>query len=199
MRLLVLTFFLFTTYSTILFAEEPGGWVEPGGYDPKWGLEEEKRKAHAALLALEEEKKKAKADEVKKKQLAKVNYEAAKLKQEKGAPGVIKNLDDDKLCFLYGQSIRSEKLSHPKLNMMAENMRDLLKEQIMDRHLTVSEYTASKKAVRIGSTECDLAAGYGLPKYKNRSVGSWGTHIQWVYYGNTYVYTENGKVTSWQD
>jgi len=198
MRFLVLTIFLFTSYSTVLFAEEPGGWIEPGGYDPKWGAEEEKRKAHAALLALEDEKKKAKANEAKMKQQAKTNYEAAKLKQEKGAPDVVENLDDDKLCLLYGQSVRNEKLSHSKLNMMAGNVRDLLRKQIINRNLSVSEDTAKKHAIRIGSTECELLAGYGLPSHKNRSVGSWGTHIQWVY-GGTYIYSENGKVTSWQD
>ena len=38
----------------------------------------------------------------------------------------------------------------------------------------------------------------GSPKDINRSVGSWGTHEQWVYDGE-YLYFENGKLTSWQD
>lgn len=43
----------------------------------------------------------------------------------------------------------------------------------------------------------------GLPNDVNSTVGSWGRHEQWVYeysnYDNTYLYFENGKLTSWQD
>ena len=39
---------------------------------------------------------------------------------------------------------------------------------------------------------------WGEPKDRNRSVGSWGVHAQWIY-GDTYVYFENGILTSWQD
>ena len=38
----------------------------------------------------------------------------------------------------------------------------------------------------------------GYPKDKNRSVGSWGTHEQWVY-DDEYLYFENGYLRSWQD
>jgi hypothetical protein len=39
---------------------------------------------------------------------------------------------------------------------------------------------------------------WGLPEQNNRTVGTWGTHEQWVY-GDTYLYFENGTLTSWQD
>lgn len=38
----------------------------------------------------------------------------------------------------------------------------------------------------------------GYPKDKNRSVGSWGAHEQWVY-DDEYLYFENGYLKSWQD
>jgi hypothetical protein len=39
---------------------------------------------------------------------------------------------------------------------------------------------------------------WGKPDKINRSVGSWGVHEQWVY-GDTYLYFEDGILTSWQD
>lgn len=38
----------------------------------------------------------------------------------------------------------------------------------------------------------------GSPKDINRTVGSWGVHEQWVY-DDTYLYFENGKLTSYQN
>jgi len=44
---------------------------------------------------------------------------------------------------------------------------------------------------------------WGIPDDVNRSVDSWGVHEQWVYEGanfnNTYLYFENGILTSYQD
>jgi hypothetical protein len=41
---------------------------------------------------------------------------------------------------------------------------------------------------------------WGEPDDINRTVGSWGVHEQWVYSDTgTYLYFENGILTSWQD
>jgi hypothetical protein len=63
------------------------------------------------------------------------------------------------------------------------------------------------RKIRIGMSQPALLASWGTPGIwgrVNRSVGSYGEHIQWVYRScdrcsATYVYTENGIVTSWQD
>lgn len=52
--------------------------------------------------------------------------------------------------------------------------------------------------VVIGMSKEMVRASLGEPIDVNRSVGSWGTHEQWVY-DALYVYVENGIVTSWQD
>jgi hypothetical protein len=39
----------------------------------------------------------------------------------------------------------------------------------------------------------------GKPEKINRTVGRWGVHEQWVYDDGSYLYFENGKLTSWQD
>jgi len=57
-----------------------------------------------------------------------------------------------------------------------------------------------QRKIRIGMT-CDmLLLSWGKPTEINRSVGSWGTHEQFVYRDyDSYVYVENGKITSWQN
>ena len=46
------------------------------------------------------------------------------------------------------------------------------------------------------TTEMALIA-FGQPTEINETVGSWGNHQQWVY-NSTYLYFENGKLTSYQ-
>lgn len=55
-----------------------------------------------------------------------------------------------------------------------------------------------RRQVVIGMTEDAMTCVMGAPKAVNRSVGSWGEHKQYVY-PSVYIYTENGKVTSYQD
>jgi len=58
----------------------------------------------------------------------------------------------------------------------------------------------SKGQIWIGMTKEQVAASWGRPYQVNKTVGSFGTHEQWVMheYGNTYVYFENGICTSMQ-
>ncbi|HHX68838.1 MAG TPA: hypothetical protein GX708_12400 [Gallicola sp.] len=52
----------------------------------------------------------------------------------------------------------------------------------------------------IGMTKDMIKDSIGEPDDINRTVGSWGTHEQWVYSRyDLYIYFENGKVTSFQD
>lgn len=50
----------------------------------------------------------------------------------------------------------------------------------------------------IGMTKEQILLSWGEPETKNRTVGSWGVHEQWIY-GNKYLYFENDKLTSFQD
>jgi len=62
--------------------------------------------------------------------------------------------------------------------------------------------TAAKKILEkkiwIGMTKEMAVESWGMPQDINRTVGSFGIHEQWIY-GNTYLYFEDGKLTSWQD
>jgi len=54
--------------------------------------------------------------------------------------------------------------------------------------------------IKLGMTRDMLLLSWGEPTEINKSVGSWGIHEQFVYRDcNSYVYVENGKITSWQN
>lgn len=50
----------------------------------------------------------------------------------------------------------------------------------------------------LGMTDEMAVVSLGYPNSKNRSVGSWGVHEQWVFNG-LYLYFENGKLNSYQE
>ncbi|MBU1262014.1 hypothetical protein KJ640_03580 [bacterium] len=55
-----------------------------------------------------------------------------------------------------------------------------------------------EKKVFIGMTKEQVLTSLRKPDDINRSVGMWGVHEQWIY-GNTYLYFEDGILTSFQD
>lgn len=52
--------------------------------------------------------------------------------------------------------------------------------------------------VKIGMTKEMCLEAWGHPEDINKTVGSWGTHEQWVY-GSSYLYFEGNKLTSIQN
>jgi hypothetical protein len=60
------------------------------------------------------------------------------------------------------------------------------------------EQAVIERKVQIGMTAEQVTMAWGKPAANNRSVGRWGTHEQWIY-GDTYLYFENGVLTSYQE
>ena len=54
------------------------------------------------------------------------------------------------------------------------------------------------RKIGIEMTELALMCSWGATE-RNRTIGSWGVHNQYVYREHQFVYVENGVVTSWQD
>jgi len=79
------------------------------------------------------------------------------------------------------------------------------RQEYVKNHHALSKRTKNdilKGLIRIGMTKEQATASWGRPQDINRSVGSWGVHEQWIYGEfphSTYVYFDNGKLTSWQD
>ena len=71
--------------------------------------------------------------------------------------------------------------------------------EISKRKLTVSRSKVIDRKISIGDSICTLYGAFGLPEASNRTVTAAGAHIQHVYGRGNYVYTVNGRVTSWQD
>jgi hypothetical protein len=91
-----------------------------------------------------------------------------------------------------------------KLNAQKEESRQKILAQQRESSL-IKKYGSeiAKKILAekiwLGMTDEMAKESWGNPKDINRSVYTWGVHEQWVYESSTYLYFENGKLTSWQD
>lgn len=66
----------------------------------------------------------------------------------------------------------------------------------------VTKQCILENKIRLGMTKEEVVASWGKPRDINKTVGSWGVHEQWIYGEfphSTYLYFENGILTSWQD
>ena len=112
------------------------------------------------------------------------------------APNILKAMSKDNICVAYGSALREGKVDG--IGSLPE-ITKLVKRELVRRKFKLEDSLVRKRSIKIGISECQLYASWGMPEDQNRTVGGWGVHIQHVYGSGTYVYTENGRVTSWQD
>lgn len=158
-----------------------------GGYDPKAA---EKAEAEAiAKQAIEDEKldrierKKAAAKKKRRDKIAS-DKKAEKLRKEL-LPENLATLKEHELCIKAGKYSNNDGFK----NIISELKR---------RSTSYDELSIRNKQIKINGFECDVFAAYGLPQRYNRRVSVRGTSVQFVY-NRTYVYTDNGIITSWSD
>jgi hypothetical protein len=113
----------------------------------------------------------------------------------KKAPALLKKYSAEDICTTYGEAIRGETIYKFE---GVPNISKLVINEARRRNLVFNDSLVKKEHIKVGMTECQLYASWGFPSEQNRTVGSWGVHIQHVYDGN-YAYTENGMVTSFQN
>ncbi len=120
------------------------------------------------------------------------------MERTKAAPKFIRDLSEPQFCVAFGHALRGD---IPSDLEGVSNLESLFKADAGRRKLGVDVALAKKESFRVGSTECTLFAAFGLPNKTNRTAGPWGVHYQYVYggVGGTYVYVQNGRVTSFQD
>lgn len=116
--------------------------------------------------------------------------------ETKSAPGRLRKLDSDSFCALYGKHIRGISLngySH------VIGLGKLFSAEANRRNVNVDKALVKAERIKIGIGRCSLVASWGQPQDINQSVGTWGSHSQFVY-GNfgPYVYVRNGVVDSFQ-
>jgi hypothetical protein len=108
---------------------------------------------------------------------------AAAAKREARLAAKVHDMDTMDLCIEYRRS----------------KSKSALDEIARRNSFTMAEWDlVNNRQLQLGMSELALVCSLGQPASTNRSVGSWGVHIQYVY-GDTLVYVENGKVTSFQD
>ena len=117
-----------------------------------------------------------------------------------GSPMHLSQMDRNQLTTVTDdQLIRAIGSDLTRNNLMFDEVkaRKLLSDEEID--------LVKSKEIRLGMSEKALLASWGTPTKTNKSVSSFGVRKQFVYgtfskYSSpTYVYVENGKVTSWQD
>ncbi|KAF0236686.1 MAG: hypothetical protein FD181_2590 [Prolixibacteraceae bacterium] len=79
-----------------------------------------------------------------------------------------------------------------------ETKSEIRKKSLIEKFGKVSAQKILDEKIWLGMTDKMAKESWGNPKDINRSIGSWGAHEQWIYY-DTYLYFENGKLTSWQE
>jgi hypothetical protein len=115
------------------------------------------------------------------------------------APSVLRNADDITLCGMFGSHVSGKT---PAELLDVKNAEALIQSELKRRGLSADRKLILEEKIRIGASECTVYASWGSPKDVNRSVGSWGVNKQLIYGPinyRTYIYINNGKVTSFQD
>lgn len=78
-----------------------------------------------------------------------------------------------------------------------------LENELLRRGISEDELALMRDGrIRVGMSVAGLYGAWGRPTEENRTVSQYGVHIQHVYesgHRRSYVYTDDGVVTSWQD
>lgn len=127
--------------------------------------------------------------------------EAERLKlaeaERRELPARLRTLDIPSLCLGVGNLLRGEPLYE------APALRDeavaYVTSELRRRGIRLDAARVRAEKIRIGDSECHLFAAWGLPNNSNRTVTRSGVSTQHVYGRGNYVYTDNGRITAWQD
>lgn len=99
-----------------------------------------------------------------------------------------------------GERAADATLSAADLETVRHNRALWLKEIVRRGLLTEQDLRLiAAHQVAAGMSQCALYASWGVPIRENRAAYMGQPRTQYVYPGHRYVYTVNGKVTSWQD
>ncbi|MEW8092434.1 MAG: hypothetical protein AB2777_17790 [Candidatus Thiodiazotropha endolucinida] len=98
-----------------------------------------------------------------------------------------------------GNRVRNEYLSEKDKEIVKHNQslwfKEVNRRGLLSKH---DQELIAEHKVAVGMSQCALYVSWGKPLKENKSVTGNMVHIQHVYRKNHYVYTVNGKVTSWQ-
>lgn len=122
------------------------------------------------------------------------------------------NLVEKNQYLALKESAREAKLQQDRADSLARAERDAQLQRELEERVAQEAARYKELKRKYGKTNADLIVNgevrlgwskemcresWGEPNDINTSIGSWGTHEQWVYY-SSYLYFENGKLTSIQ-
>mgnify|MGYP002762977854 CR=1 FL=1 len=110
-------------------------------------------------------------------------------------------LEGDKIkVYKNNKEITSVRLEwNEKNKSIISDKKSLIETTYTKRNEEIKEVEAIKEPA-IGMNKAQVEAStWGVPKKINRTKTQYGVHEQWCYYGNRYIYFEDGIVTSIQD
>lgn len=109
---------------------------------------------------------------------------------EKSSVDALRRETDGGICGALGDLLRGgDPILHTLEQVRAEAKR---------RNLKINENLARAQKVIVGMNQCELALSLGFPDRVHRSMSRRKVDILYVY-GDLFVFTTNGVVTSWQD
>jgi len=162
-----------------------------GGYDANAARLAEQQKYEAEQYAKNKANKlaKAKKDKLRKEQ-----------KQRQKAAAIAKEKEEKRLSLL-PENMAKVYTPQACLNAGKEYKQDKTKlwiDELKRRQVRFNEQDIINSTIRIGGFDCDVFAAYGRPNRINRTVNAHGVSLQ-IVYDRSYIYTDNGVITSWSD
>lgn len=118
--------------------------------------------------------------------------------ERKELPPRLRTIDTKELCVGAGNILRRNRVADyaPILGDMAL---PLILSELKRRGIALLTARVRAGEFRIGDPECQLYAAWGLPVSSNRTGSPNSINTQHVYGHRAYVYTENGRISAWQD
>ena len=98
------------------------------------------------------------------------------------------------LCGLFTDKVHHEELLKEQNKKQNQRISEMVK-----KYGATNGNLIAQGIVRIGMTKAMCKDAWGEPIDIHTTKGAWGVHEQWVYGDNTFLYFENGKLTSIQD
>ena len=126
-----------------------------------------------------------------------IKAETARLEREKAAEAErVLQTERDRIAALAAAKQEAKDKAKAKVAAIAAQKK---REDAIAQHPKEHQELIRKRRVCIGMSKDAVILAWGRPQSINRTVGAWGTHEQWVYGSGSYLYFENGSMTSFQD
>ena len=117
------------------------------------------------------------------------------IENKEGEP--YKNINEEKMSSVCGKfQLKSYYDNAKALNIAAKNKR---KAELIKKYGASTANLILQGKIRIGMTKDMCIDAWGNPSDINKTTGSFGVHEQWVYGLGSYVYFENGVITTIQN